>query len=35
MISIAIIALIVVAGIGDAAVQRHAAHSGVEAWRTD
>jgi hypothetical protein len=35
MIALAIIAMIAVAGIGDAAVQRHASHPGVEAWRTD
>jgi hypothetical protein len=34
MISIAIIALVAVAGIADAAVQRHASHPGVEPWRT-
>jgi hypothetical protein len=35
MITLAIIAVIVVAGIADAAVQRHAVHPGVEAWRTN
>jgi hypothetical protein len=35
MIALAIIAVIAVAGIADAAVQRHAAHPGVEAWPTD
>jgi hypothetical protein len=35
MIIIAIIAIIAVAGIADAAVQRHAAHPGVEPWRTN
>jgi hypothetical protein len=34
MISLAIIAIIAVAGIADAAVQRTAAHPGVEAWRS-
>jgi hypothetical protein len=33
MVALAIIAVIVLAGIGDAAVQRHAAHPGVEPWR--
>jgi hypothetical protein len=35
MITLAIIAIIVIAGIADAAVQRHAAHPGVEPWRTN
>jgi hypothetical protein len=35
MISLAIIAIIAVGAIVDAAVQRHAAHPGVEAWRTN
>jgi len=35
MTAIAIIALIVVGAIADAAVQRRAVHGGVEAWRTD
>ena len=35
MIALAIITIIAVAAVGDAAVQRHAAHPGVEAWRTD
>jgi hypothetical protein len=34
MISLAILALIAVAGVADAAVQRHAVHPGVEPWRT-
>jgi hypothetical protein len=35
MISLAILAIIAVAGIADAAVQRTAAHPGVEAWRSN
>jgi hypothetical protein len=35
MIAFTIIALIIAAGIADAAVQRHAAHPGVEPWRTN
>jgi hypothetical protein len=35
MISLAIIAIIAVAGIADAAVQRTAAHAGVEPWRSN
>jgi hypothetical protein len=35
MIALAIIAVILVAGIADAAVQRHAPHPGVEPWRTN
>jgi hypothetical protein len=35
MIALTIIAIIAVAGIADAAVQRHAVHPGVEAWRTN
>jgi hypothetical protein len=35
MVTLAIIAVIAVAAVADAAVQRHAAHPGVEAWRTD
>ena len=34
MIALAVIAVIAVAGIADAAVQRHASHPGVEPWRT-
>jgi hypothetical protein len=34
MVTIAIIAVIIAAGIADAAVQRHASHPGVEPWRT-
>jgi hypothetical protein len=35
MITLAVIAIIAVAGIADAAIQRHAVHPGVEAWPTD
>ena len=35
MISLAVIAIIAVAGLADAAVQRHASHPGVEPWRAD
>jgi hypothetical protein len=35
MIALAIITIIAVAGIADAAVQRHAVHPGVEAWPAD
>ena len=35
MTALAIIAIIAVAGVADAAVQRHATHPGVEPWRTD
>jgi hypothetical protein len=34
MVALAIIAIVAVAGIADASVQRHAAHPGVEPWRT-
>jgi hypothetical protein len=35
MIALAIFAIIAVAGVADAAVQRHASHPGVEPWRTN
>jgi hypothetical protein len=35
MTSLAIIAVIAVAGIGNALVHRHAPHRGVEPWRAD
>jgi hypothetical protein len=35
MVPLAIAAIIAVAGIADAAVQRLAAHPGVEPWRTN
>jgi hypothetical protein len=35
MTALAVIAVIAVAGIADAAVQRHASHPGVEPWRTN
>jgi hypothetical protein len=34
MISVAIIAVIAVAGLGNALAHRHAVHPGVEPWRT-
>jgi hypothetical protein len=34
MITLAIITIIAVAGVADAAVQRHASHPGVEPWPT-
>jgi hypothetical protein len=34
MTALIVIGVIAVAGIADAAVQRHAAHHGVEPWRT-
>jgi hypothetical protein len=33
MISLAIVAVIAVAGVGNALVDRHAPHRGVEPWR--
>ncbi|MEA2287561.1 MAG: hypothetical protein QOJ21_3604 [Solirubrobacteraceae bacterium] len=35
MTSLAIVSLIVVAGVAGAFVDRHAAHPGVEPWPTD
>jgi hypothetical protein len=35
MVALAVLAIIAVAGIADAAVQRHASHPGVEPWRTN
>jgi hypothetical protein len=35
MVSLAIIAVIAVAGVANALVHRHAPHRGVEPWRTD
>jgi hypothetical protein len=35
MIALTVFAIIAVAGVADAAVQRHASHHGVEPWRTD